>query len=196
MLAGREQERARVASLLTAACAGHGGALVLRGMPGAGKSTLLADVTARAEEGLDDGRALRVLRTSGIESESPLAFAALQRLLRPAMRHVGALPGPQERALRAAFGELDADGDRFLVFLAALSLLAEAAEEQPVLAVVDDAHWLDDASAAALQFVARRLDTERVALLFAARDGDVRVFDPPGCPSWSWAGSTGTERSS
>ncbi len=179
-------EQARVAALLAGASAGQGGALVLRGLPGVGKSTLLADSVARAEHGRDpavgqSGR-LRVLRTSGIESESPLAFAALQRLLRPAMRHADALPAPQERALRAAFGEAEGEGARFLVFLATLSLLAEAAEEQPVLAVVDDAHWLDDASAAALQFVARRLDTERVALLFAARDGDVRVFDSTGLP--------------
>ena len=189
MLAGRDEERSRVAALLAGAADGHGGALVLRGLPGVGKSTLLADSVARAEggEAATDGSGagrLRVLRTAGIESESPLAFAAVQRLLRPAMRHVDALPAPQARALRSAFGEADsdADGDRFLVFLATLSLLAEAAEEQPLLAVVDDAHWLDDASAAALQFVARRLDTERVAVLFAARDGDVRVFDSSGLP--------------
>jgi DNA-binding CsgD family transcriptional regulator len=182
VLAGREQEWSRIGSLLSSACAGQGGALVVRGLPGAGKSTLLAAVTASAEDGLPDGRRLHVLRTSGIESESPLAFAALQRLLRPAMRYVDALPRPQERALRAAFGEADGEGDRFLVFLAALSLLAELAEQRPVLAVVDDAHWLDDASAAALQFVARRLDSERVAVLFAARDGDVRVFDSSGLP--------------
>ncbi len=188
MLAGRDTEQSRLAALLAGAAGGHGGALVLRGLPGVGKSTLLADSVARAEQASDAAAdvpgagGLRVLRTSGIESESPLAFAALQRLLRPAMRHVDALPAPQQRSLRSAFGEADGEGDRFLVFLATLSLLAEAAEEQPVLAVVDDAHWLDDASAAALQFVARRLDTERVALLFAARDGDVRAFDSSGLP--------------
>jgi DNA-binding CsgD family transcriptional regulator len=179
VLAGRETEQARARDLLTDARRGSGGALVLRGMPGVGKSTLLADTIEQARAAHP---AMRVLRTSGIESESPLAFAALQRLLRPAMRHVGALPAPQSRALRAAFGEVEGEGDRFLVFLAALSLLAEAAEEAPLLAVVDDAQWLDDASAAALQFVARRLDAERVALLFAARDGDVRVFDSTGLP--------------
>ena len=121
---------------------------------------------------------MQILRTQGIESESPLPFAALQRLLRPVMRHVEHLPARQATALRAAFGETDtAPGDRFLVFLATLSLLAEAAEESPVLCVVDDAHWLDEASTAALLFVARRLGPERVALLFAARDGDVRRFD-------------------
>jgi DNA-binding CsgD family transcriptional regulator len=170
VLAGRETERAAVAALLDQARASRGTALVLRGLPGVGKSALLADAIAGAA-------GLSVLRTSGIESESPLAFAALQRLLRPAMGHAKHLPAPQAKALRAAFGEAEGDGDRFLVFLATLSLLAEAAEEAPVLAVVDDAHWLDEASAAALLFVARRLEAEPVALLFAARDGDARRFD-------------------
>ncbi|KWX02107.1 Regulatory protein LuxR [Carbonactinospora thermoautotrophica] len=154
---------------------------MLRGQPGVGKSALLADAVARAE-------GMLVLRTSGIESESPLAFAALQRLLRPAMRHADRLPAPQARALRAVFGEEEGDGDRFLVFLAALSLLAETAEQAPVLAVVDDAHWLDDASAAALLFVARRLQVERVAMLFAAREGDVRRFDSGDLPSITLGG--------
>ncbi len=145
--------------------------LVVRGQPGVGKSALLADLVGHAE-------GMQVLRTQGIESESPLPFAALQRLLRPVMRHIERLPARQATALRAAFGETDTPpGDRFLVFLAALSLLAEAAEESPVLCVVDDAHWLDEASTAALLFVARRLGPERLALLFAARDGDVRRFD-------------------
>ena len=90
-----------------------------------------------------------------------------------------ALPERQAKALRVAFGMEAGEGagDRFLVFLAALSLLAEAAETQPLLVVVDDAHWLDDASAAALLFVARRIEVERVAMLFAAREMDVRTFD-------------------
>ena len=122
---------------------------------------------------------MRVLRTQGIESEAPLAFAALQRLLRPLMPLAEALPAQQAKALRVAFGMEAGEGagDRFLVFLAALSLLAEASETQPLLVVVDDAHWLDDASAAALLFVARRLEVERVAMLFAARELDVRTFD-------------------
>ncbi|MDN5766891.1 MAG: AAA family ATPase [Humibacillus sp.] len=176
MLVGRAEERAAVLALLDEARASRGAALVLRGLPGVGKSALIADAIAGAGEVL-------VLRTSGIESESPLAFAALHRLLRPAMRHVHALPTPQARALRRAFGEEDGDGERFLVFLAALSLLAEAAEDAPVLAVVDDAHWLDDASIAALLFVARRLQAERVALLFAAREGDPHGFDSGDLPS-------------
>jgi DNA-binding CsgD family transcriptional regulator len=182
VLQGREAERAEVAALLEAAVAGRGGALVLRGQPGVGKSALLADTVARAE-------GMRVLRTQGVESESPLAFAALQRLLRPVMASAQRLPEPQARALRVVFGETDSGpADRFLVFLAVLSLLAEAAEDEPVLAVVDDAHWLDDASAAALLFAARRLETERVALLFAARTGDVRSFASGDVPALTLTG--------
>jgi DNA-binding CsgD family transcriptional regulator len=177
VLHGRDAERAAIAALIDEAWASRGGALVLRGDPGVGKSALLADAVSRAE-------GMRVLRTQGIESESPLAFAALHRLLRPVTAEIQALPAPQARALRAAFGELEADSDdRFLVFLGALSLLAEAAEQAPVLAVIDDAQWLDDASAAAVLFVARRLHMERVALLFAARDGDLRGFDSGDLPT-------------
>ena len=162
--------------LLAEARSSRGGSLVVRGQPGVGKTALLTDLVNRA--GSDGEPGMQILQTQGIESESPLPFAALQRLLRPVMRYVEHLPARQATALRAAFGETDtAAGDRFLVFLATLSLLAEAAEESPVLCVVDDAHWLDEASTAALLFVARRLGPERVALLFAARDGDVRRFD-------------------
>lgn len=182
MLHGREGERERVAGLLDQARGSHGGALVVHGPPGVGKSALLADAVVGAE-------GMLVLRTQGIESESPLAFAALQRLLRPAMRYAARLPAPQVGALRAAFGEsADRTTDRFLVFVAALSLLAEAADEAPVLCVVDDAHWLDDASTAALLFVARRLGPERVALLFAARDGDLRRFDSGELPELTLGG--------
>ena len=171
MLHGRDRERDRLAVLLDDARGSRGGALVVRGQPGVGKTALLADL-------IDHSEGMQVLRTQGIESESPLPFAALQRLLRPVMRHVGHLPARQATALRAALGETaTAAGDRFLVFLATLSLLAEAAEESPVLCVIDDAHWLDEASTAALLFVARRLGPERVVLLFAARDGDLRRFD-------------------
>jgi len=176
VLHGRERERERLAVLLGEARGSIGGALVIRGQPGVGKTALLADLAGRVAS--DVGPGVQVLRTQGIESESPLPFAALQRLLRPVMPLLGHLPGPQATALRGAFGEADTPtGDRFLVFLATLSLLAEAAEESPVLCIVDDAHWLDEASTAALLFVARRLGPERVAMLFAARDGDVRRFD-------------------
>ena len=176
MLVGRDTERAAVAALLDAARAGQGGALVVRGVAGVGKSTLLAEASGSSSE-------LTVLRTSGVESESPLAFAALQRLLRPLRGRIEDLPPPQRTALRVALGEADGEGDRFAVFLATLSLLAAAAEESPVLVVVDDVHWLDDASAAALLFVARRLQAESVALLFAARADEARDFDAPDLPT-------------
>jgi DNA-binding CsgD family transcriptional regulator len=184
VLAGRDPERATIAALLDAARSGAGGALVVRGVAGSGKSTLLADALGSASDAT-------VLRTSGVESESPLAFAALQRLLWPLRGRIGTLPAPQQAALRAALGEAEGDGDRFLAFLGTLSLLADAAEESPVIAVVDDAHWLDDASAAALLFVARRLQAERLALVFAVRDGEAHGFDAPDLPTLSLGGVTG-----
>jgi DNA-binding CsgD family transcriptional regulator len=190
VLAGRDVERAEIAALLDAARAGTGGVLVVRGVAGSGKSALLADAVA-AVAGPAAG--VRVLRTSGVESESPLAFAALQRLLWPLRSRIGALPAPQQTALRAALGEIEGDGDRFLTFLGTLSLLADAAEDAPVLAVVDDAQWLDDASAAALLFCARRLQAERVALLFAAREGEANAFDEPDLPTLVLAGVTGED---
>uniref|UniRef100_UPI00186B12A3 AAA family ATPase n=2 Tax=Georgenia thermotolerans TaxID=527326 RepID=UPI00186B12A3 len=178
---GRAREQAAIDELVRAAREGRGGALVVRGEPGAGKSVLLADAAARA-----DG--MQVLRTQGIESEAPLPFAALERLLRPVLDRADRIAAPQARALRVVLGEEAGEVDRFLVFLAALNLLAEAAAAEPVLAVVDDAHWLDDASAAALLFAARRLQRERVAVLFGAREGDVRSFDGAGLPELAVAG--------
>ncbi|KRE55604.1 hypothetical protein ASG70_09795 [Phycicoccus sp. Soil748] len=179
-------ERAAVTRLLESARDGRGGSLVVRGVAGAGKSTLLAEAVTDAEDVI-------VLRTSGVESESPLAFAALQRLLWPVRSRIDALPVPQQTALRTALGEREGDGDRFLTFMGILSVLADAAEEAPVVVVVDDAHWLDDASTAALLFTARRIQAERVALLFAARDGDPRRFDAPDLPTLSLAGVSGPD---
>jgi putative flavoprotein involved in K+ transport len=176
MLWGRASESARLDALFAAAAAGLGGVVVVRGEPGVGKSALLSDASSRAP-------GARVLWTQGIESESPLAFAALHRLLRPVLPYLDRLPAPQTRALRGAFGEQDSPvADRFAVFLATLSLLSEAAEERTVIAVVDDAQWLDAASAEALLFVARRLQADRVALVFGAREGDIRTFHGDGLP--------------
>jgi DNA-binding CsgD family transcriptional regulator len=186
VLAGRDSERAAIAALLDDARAGRGGALVVRGVAGSGKSTLLVDAIGQAAD-------MRLLRTSGVESESPLAFAALQRLLWPLRSGIDNLPAPQAAALRAAMGEAEGGGERFLTFLGTLSLLADAAEAAPVLVVVDDAHWLDDASAAALLFAARRLQAEPVALLFAARDGDARRFDAEGLPTIVLGGVSGAD---
>jgi DNA-binding CsgD family transcriptional regulator len=184
VLVGRDAERAGITALLEAARGSCGGALVIRGVAGSGKSALLADTAAAAAD-------MTVLRTQGVESESPLAFAALQRLLRPLRKGVGGLPAPQRAALQAAFGEVEGEGDRFLAFLGTLSLLADAAEEHPVLVIADDAHWLDKASAAALLFVTRRLQAERVALLFAARDGDASGFDAGELPCLTLGGLSG-----
>jgi hypothetical protein len=119
-------------------CPGSGGAPVVTGDPGAGKSALLHEIAREARE----GPGMTVLRTQGVESEAPLPFTALQRLLLPLLPLADQLPAPQAHAVRVALGQEAGDGtDRFLVFLATLSLLAEAAGTRPVLAVVDDAHW-------------------------------------------------------
>jgi DNA-binding CsgD family transcriptional regulator len=185
MLYGRDAERSAVTALLDAARDSRSGVLVLRGQPGAGKSALLQDAVEQASD-------LQVLEARGIESEAELAFAGLHQLLRPILGQVDGLPGPQATALRAAFGlEQEKVEDRFLVALAVLSLLAEAAERRPVLCVVDDAHWLDEASANALVFVARRLEAEGVVVLFAARDGDPRRFGAVGLPELEIGGLDG-----
>ena len=114
--------------------------------------------------------------TQGLESESPLAFAALHRLLRPVLDLLERLPEPQTRALGVAFSQEAGTVEPFLVAVATLSMLTEAAEEQPLVCVVDDAHWLDSASADALLFATRRLEADPVAVVFAARDTDDRTF--------------------
>ena len=171
MLYGREAERSRIGEVLDGARESRSAVLVLRGEAGAGKSALLDDARARA-----DG--MRVLRGRGIESEAQLPYAGLHQLLRPILGAAGDLPAPQARALRGALGLEDGAGDEwFLVSLAVLTLLADVAEREPVLCLIDDAHWLDAGSAEALKFAARRLEAERVAIVFAARDDDARSFD-------------------
>ncbi|QWZ09979.1 AAA family ATPase [Nocardioides panacis] len=176
MLHGRDVELARLAALVDDARHGTAGSVVVHGEPGAGKSALLREALSSADD-------VRVLRTQGLESESPLAFAALHRLLRPVLDLVARLPAPQAHALRVAFGQETGTAEPFLVGVATLSMLTEAAEDQPVVCVVDDAHWLDSASADALLFATRRLDADPVAVVFAARDSDARTFAPDGVPS-------------
>jgi DNA-binding CsgD family transcriptional regulator len=177
VLYGRDRERAEIWALLEAARASRSGALVLRGEAGIGKSALLEDARDRATD-------MHVLAACGVESESELAFAALHQLLRPALSSADNLPAPQAEALAVALGlEAGETPERFLVFAACLTLLSELAENRPVLCLVDDAHWLDEASADALRFVARRLEAEGIVLLFGAREGDPRVFKAPDVPS-------------
>jgi DNA-binding CsgD family transcriptional regulator len=176
VLHGRDVETARLAEMLDQARTGQASSLIVSGSAGLGKSALLEVAAAQAPDA-------KVLRTAGLESESPLAFAALQRLLRPVMDLVVDLPPPQARALRVAFGEAEGDRiDPFLVALATLSLLTEAAESGPVLCLIDDAHWLDVASSEALLFAARRLLAEPVVILFAARDDELNRFAPSDVP--------------
>ncbi len=173
MLHGRDAERARLATLLDDARSGRAGTLLVHGEPGVGKSALLLDLVAHA------GNDVLVLRTQGLESEAPLAFAALHRLLRPVLRLIDRLPAPQARSLRAVFGQdEESTVQPFLVALATLSMLTEAAEERPVLCVVDDAQWLDQATADAVLVASRRLGADRVAVVLAARDGEGRMFAP------------------
>ena len=164
MLLGRESECAVIDRLLEGARAGRSGALVVRGEPGVGKTALLGYAIDRASD-------LQVVRAVGVESEMPLAFAALHQLCAPVLEHLDRLPVPQRDALATTFG-LSAGPvpNRFLVGLAVLGLLSEVAEERPLLCVVDDAQWLDHASAQGLAFVARRLLAESVLVVFAARE--------------------------
>ena len=171
-LLGRHSECEALDQLLAALRAGPSRALVLRGEAGVGKSALLEYLVQRAT-------GCAVVRAAGVEAEMELAFAGLQQLSAPFVDRLERLPGPQRNALGTAFGLRDGDApDRFLVGLAVLSLLSDVAEERPLVCVVDDAQWLDAASAQALAFVARRLGAESVGLVFAVREsGGERPFD-------------------
>jgi DNA-binding CsgD family transcriptional regulator len=162
-LLGRERERGALNRLLDAARGGHGGVLVVRGEPGVGKTALL-------EYAIEAGREFRIARTSGVQAEMEFPYAAAQQLCFPILHLMGHLPEPQREALDVAFGLRGGPTPNpFLVGLAILGLLSEAAEEQLLLSVVDDAQWLDRASAQVLAFVARRLLAEKLALVFATR---------------------------
>jgi DNA-binding CsgD family transcriptional regulator len=163
-LLGRRRERAVLERLLGTVRDGRGVVLVVHGDPGVGKTALLEYAVEAAED-------FHVVRTAGVEGEMELDYAAVQRLCAPILEFCERLPDPQRDALTVAFG-LNAGQapSPFLVGLAALGLLSEAAEQQPLLCVVDDSQWLDDASAQVLAFVARRLVAERIALAFATRE--------------------------
>jgi hypothetical protein len=147
--------------------------LLVLGDAGVGKTALL-------EYAVESSADLRVARATGVESEMELAFAALHQLSAPVLDRLDRLPGPQRDALAVTFGlEAGPVRDRFLVGLALLSLLSEVADEHTLLCVIDDAQWLDRASAQALAFVARRVLAERMVLLFGSRESSGELKDLP-----------------
>lgn len=165
---GRRPEKDAVEKLLALARSGRSGVLVLRGEAGIGKTAVLEQARAAAL-----AASFRVETAAGVESESQFAFAGLHQLCATLVPGIDALPEPQQSALGVAFGlHAGPPPDRFLVGLAVLSLLADVAEGEPLLCVVDDAQWLDEASAQVLAFVARRVAAERLALVFGVRDTD------------------------
>jgi DNA-binding CsgD family transcriptional regulator len=174
-LVGRGDELAALDGVLAAARAGRSRVLVLRGEAGIGKTALLDQVAARAA-------GCRVARAAGVESERELAYAGLQQLCAPFLDRLEHLPAPQRTALGTAFGvTAGAPPDRFLVGLAVLTLLAEVAEDRPLVCLVDDAQWLDRVSAQTLAFVARRLLAEPIALIVAVRE-PAEQLDVAGLP--------------
>ena len=160
---GRRRECGLLDRLLSAVRGGESQALVVRGEPGVGKTALLDYLVEQAS-------GCRVARVAGVEAEMELAYAAVHQICAPMLHRLERLPAPQRAGLRTALGlGPGSTPDRFLVALAVLSLLSDAAEEQPLLCLVDDQQWLDQASAQVLGFVARRLAAESIGLVFAAR---------------------------
>jgi DNA-binding CsgD family transcriptional regulator len=162
-LMGRHAEQAQLVQLVDTVRGGESRVLVVRGDAGMGKTALLDFLAGQAA-------GCQVLRVTGVQSEMEFAFAGLHQLCTPFMSRTGLLPAPQHQALHVAFGLSQGPApDRFLVGLAVLGLLSEVAEEQPLLCVVDDQHWLDQASAHALGFTARRLGADPIGLVFSTR---------------------------
>ena len=163
MLVGRGDECLRIERLLDDARAGNGGALVVSGEPGIGKTSLLEHAAASSTD-------MRIVRARGVETEASVPFVGLVDLLTPLADLAPNLPGRQAEALRSALAIGPTQPvDRLAVLMGAFNLLCAAAEERPVLALVDDAHWLDAASGEAIAFAARRIAADRVALLIATR---------------------------
>ncbi|OXM50472.1 AAA family ATPase [Amycolatopsis alba] len=159
---GRTSEISALGEVIAAAGKGSGGALVLQGEPGIGKSTLLAQAK-------QDASGFLVVEASGAEFETELPFAALHQLCVPVLGHLGELSARHREALQVAFGLVTGTPDLFRIGLATLELLSCASRRSPVLCVIDDAHWLDDASSRALAFLARRIASEPIAMIFAVR---------------------------
>src|ERR1700754_5020993 len=175
VLRGRRNECEVLDRLLEAARAGESRALVVRGEPGVGKTALLEYLSGRAAS-----QGCRVERAAGVQSEMELAFAGLHQLCAPILDRAERLAEPQRDALCTALGvAAGAPPDRFLVGLAVLSLLSEVAGEYPLICLIDDAQWLDQASAQALGFAARRLAADPVGLVFAAREPGTELTGLP-----------------
>jgi DNA-binding CsgD family transcriptional regulator len=170
---GRERELGRLHELVDGV-EGRGAALIVRGEPGIGKSTLLAAAARRAR-----AAGMQLLQTSGVQSETQLPFAGLHQLVLPVLARADRLPAPQQTALLAAFGMVEATEtpDRFLIALGVLELLSDVAEGGPLVVVVDDAQWLDRSSAGVLAFVARRVEHEPIGVVVAIREGEGSYFD-------------------
>ena len=169
-LRGRVSECATLRGLIATVKSGSSQVLVLRGEAGVGKTALL-EFTAEMASGV------RCLHVAGVQSDMELAFAGLQQLCAPLLNHHDELPEPQREALNVAFGRgVGSAPDRFLVGLAVLSLMAAAADDRPLLCLIDDTQWLDQVSAQTLAFVARRLLAEPVGIVFAARDAGAQAL--------------------
>ncbi len=176
MLLGRDVERLALRRLLADARVGSSGVLALVGEPGIGKTALLEYAVLHAE-------GMQILRARGIESEAAVPFAGLLELVRPALRALDRVPDPQAAALERALAlRPGGAADRFAVGAATLSLLAAFAEDSPVLAIVDDAQWLDSPSAEALLFALRRLLADPVAVVLAVRAGHASLLDGADLP--------------
>ena len=180
---GRARERQALDGLLDRVRGGESAVLVIRGEAGIGKTALMR-YCARQASGC------RLAQIDGVESEMELPLAALHQLCAPLLGGLDALPEPQQRALRVAFGlAAGTAADRFMVGLAVLSLLAENAAARPLVCLIDDAQWLDEASSQVLGFVGRRLLAEPVVLLFAVREtAGEQLF--PGLPVLTVEGLT------
>jgi predicted ATPase len=171
---GRDEELRTLRGLLTDAAAGRGGALMVHGPAGVGKSALLRELGAEAAES-----GFKVLRTSGVETEQWLPFAALQLLLRPIARDIQNLPAAHRSALNDAFDATETEPQIYRVALAVLELLADAAERQPLLLLVDDLQWTDSSSRDVLKFVTRRTGDLAIAHVAAARTQPADAYIHP-----------------
>jgi predicted ATPase len=182
-LLGRAQEQSLLTSLLDGV-GERGQVLVLRGEPGIGKSRLLSVAARTARD-----RGMRVLTATGVQSEAHLPFAGLHQLLRPVRERAVELPPIQRNALDAAFGLMgEVAPEHYRIAMASLDLVSEVANDAPLLLVVEDAHWLDRPTAGVLAFVARRIESDPVVLLAAARDGYPSALADAGLPERRLAG--------